>query len=298
MPRSLTSTKQPSSSGAGGQAAKRTVVTPALRRKWALAVLEGRQGEEQIAKGARVDLRTVRKHVSKGRDELALEQARGTLFQDALRRHFTQLCELAEALGRDLDKGTDLLQPLDSRSLRLLQALKAHLPMSPIWRAITRRAELVRNLELNRQDLKGRALRTATEAGLGEFGLPQLLVDEAQTQASSGRGIDRSGEWSRQGDVLTWGAYGIARVKDGLGGERAVVLELLGNTGGWPEVGQRRELLLDLASVNEILQEELEGVILRQILPGTCAYCPGGQVTVSRRASGKAAGRHRAKGTP
>src|SRR5438445_1677578 len=157
----MTSNNQRSSSGAGAQVAKRTVVTPALRRQWALAVFEGRQGEEQIAKAARVDLRTVRKHVSKGRDELALEQARRALFEDALRRHFSQFCELAQALGRDLDKGTDLLQPLDSRSLRLLQALKAHLPKSPIWRALTRRADLVRNLELNRQDLKGRARRTS-----------------------------------------------------------------------------------------------------------------------------------------
>jgi hypothetical protein len=267
----------------------RKVVDSALRREWAQDVIGGRRTEAQIAKQQHVDIRTVRKHVSRGRDELAFDQARARVFEDALRSHFAHLTDLAGRLRQRVEQPDSLGRPLveetDWSSQRLLGALKQHLPRTPLWGRLTEWNELtIQRLSDVRDRVKQRAAQTVGE---GAEGLRQLLAYHADAFILTGSGLDGRGRQvtAAEDETLLYGAFRWPMgdstrgksIEKRVEAEERRAKELEDAVLNWPEVDEGRTLIIRLNQLRRDLGSELETIVLRQILPGVCTYCPGSQ---------------------
>lgn len=257
---------------------RRNIAGP-LRRLWTLAVVESGETEQAIARREGVDLRTVRKHVARGRDELVFERARARVFERALEKHFEQLTALAAGLLGQLTVPVHPLvntRPLfDATSTyggQLLGALRLHVPRSPIWRRVAEWNQLVERLRETKERVKAR-----TRPSVGEVvGTDYLLFEEAQAQIETSSPLDRRGfVFETDGANAKYGAFGWSLAKPNMPATVEEVDRLLVGVAAWPEVAEGRVLLVRLDQLRAPLSEELEAIVLRQVLPGTCPFCPG-----------------------
>ncbi len=276
----------------------RKLIPSTLRRRWAEQVEGGTQTEAQIAKEAGFDVRTVRSHIARAREELAAERATAAALQSAMTAHYGDLCALANGLAGSLALPPARLLPagivlplrvkrpftvggLSSTLLsgyphadRLIVALAQHLPRSSLWADIRKWDRIVDVFKRNRDRLSSRLKDVLARAGLDDVGGRDAALQHLDSLAAGGAGILPLTSWRVEAGVVWAGALGIARA-----GRpehvREAFLKRLGDAEAWPETRERIDLYRKAGELLDRLRDELETIALRRVVPGSCRYCPG-----------------------
>jgi hypothetical protein len=127
----------------------------------------------------------------------------------------------------------------------------------------------------------------AEELGWVPDGVEYLQIGEADALVTTGRGLDRSGfPMSVNGPSVTWGAITCTRSagRESESDEelKSWVRQLAATVADWPDVTERRQLSERWNEFRSPLADELDAIVLRQVLPGVCPYCPGSVERVRR----------------
>ncbi len=268
---------------------RKPAVPPHIRRAWYRRYDEEGESAPDIARADGYDVRTVRKMLEMERQEREIKSARSSVLRNAVEQHYQDLCTFAQRLDSQL-KGEDPI-PSEMRGDRMWEALKEHLPRSPIWKNLNRRDSLVQDLNtledevevMVREQLIGR-LSVGFVGEDQDVGLSPTAVDPiAFNLKNSAEGapfllsrddfkLTSAGKGSQQIEV---GAFGIGVIPAKKVSEvQSVIAQLLEEVSGWDQRNSMDRLLSELDRTRTVLQDELAIVILRRIVPGKCKYCP------------------------
>ncbi|MFH0768041.1 MAG: hypothetical protein V1932_00545 [Chloroflexota bacterium] len=256
---------------------------------------ESGESPPKIASTDGYDPRTVRKYLETAKQERESKEARGTVLRGALERHYAALCRYAERLTVRSSGGfADIPNESaisDGRYEGYLgAALREHLPRSPIWGYLSRRAKLnTRRVEIATQ------LRSMVETSLpSDPGLSQLtdeengvvpgLIDALKIQserwAQGLPGLNVTDHLkllpAEDGFVnMQFGPFPLGKVRSEhqeLAG--TAITEWTTRIKQWEEYSDIVRTLQELERLEEKLNDEIAVIALRGIVPGRCKYCP------------------------
>ncbi len=292
---------------------KRKIITSQMRRQWAEQVARGEKTETEISEETGVRFRTVRAHITRGREELAFEEAKANAFRSALEAHYRDLCGLANHLNRALELQPKTVLPrglalpprrgrlprvgkLSGSTLhgyphadKLIVALAQHLPRSPLWSGLRKWDQLADDFEDSHQRVKAKAKEEAGKARLNDAGgIQEAVALHVDSRASGGAGLLPLSPWEIKDRIAYGGAFGVAHLPAEAGEAELQEIRMRFDSvarGGedWLETRERTDLYTKARDLRAYLGEELEAIVLRRVLPGQCRYCPGGGEEPRRR---------------
>ena len=281
-------------------------------RAW-LAAYEAGKGIEEIAKGAHRASSTVWRGIEKARRERETRVIREGLLREAYQGHFEDLLEVARRVQKAAavpDKDGLLFEvrlaptpeksqeaaatfdkdyrppPIDRRTQMLVAGLKEHIPDSRLWRAWKEWEDRAKRMDAVAVETKARLAeavdRTFAAAGTGvsRDGLIESLWF-AITQTAKGESLDHMEyriERTVEGPSLRWGAYGLSAV----GADETVLKalqdhhrKLIQEVAASEEcVGNVRDAHRRWGKARDDIDQEIEILLLRRLLPGQCNLCP------------------------
>ncbi|MDP2719283.1 MAG: hypothetical protein Q8P44_05585 [Dehalococcoidia bacterium] len=272
---------------------KKPSILPEQRWNW-LRRSEAGESAPQIAQKDFCDVRTVRIHIEKAKQERELKDARATVLRTALERHYEDLCNFAARLD-PLSIRSFISPPPPAEDEVMEAALRQHLPRSPIWNylASTRNlqrenAEIMMNVKqkIEKAVRAERRLAPLLSAGLSEVvpGIINALNYQVGQWSIGGSGltlednllIEPAGQGKGQ---LCYGSSRMATVKREdakkyLRPLRKIIDSLEHDITSWEEYGKLRKTNEEIGRLDRKLHEELLIIKLRRIVPGRCRYCP------------------------
>ncbi len=271
---------------------KKPPVTPEQTLDW-LNRNDLGESAPKIAAKDEYDVRTVRSHILREKQERERNEARAAVLRGALEGHYRDLCNFAFKLD-PANPQNAVIPPLPADDDIMAAALRQHLPRSPIWNLQMKRGRVQREntklLEQAKTDLEQnipeeprlKQLESAlagASSGISQFFISQLelrsrqhidmKVSEYLRFDSDGDGFTLQLGFSRLGSV--------ERKEDAEAHEetlRPIIDDL--------EQSMRdSQLFEDLTNThNELkrteqkLHEEISIIRLRRIVPGRCRFCP------------------------
>jgi hypothetical protein len=272
---------------------RKAPIKPEQRRDWLRRFEEDGESPPQIADKDHYDIRTVRKQLDLAKAERNTREARTTVLRDAVESHYNDLCRYAERLDSEV---LGVLNPAPSPDDDYIaQALRQHLPRSPIWTYLSRRKLLKQTENQGRQKLEGAIeaivngqtlLASLAKDGLTGVipGITAALVFETRLWlgGDTGHTLRHQLAYEPAGEGMVNPRFGLSH----LGAMAEAVARK-----HMPRVGDALHNLesrtktsneyLELArTVEETrrldakLREELAIIRLRRIVPGRCKYCP------------------------
>lgn len=224
---------------------------------------------------------------TEGPQEREAQLIRSGLLRDAYQRHFEDLLGIAELLrgSAKLPSPSGILAIADRRTEMLHEGLRSHIPESPLWRAC-------RDWKLHSQRLEDIAADTKTWLG----DMVNQTYPGAESKLDLGGWIDSL--WSAitmtnrgepfsemqyqmvqtdKGPSLQWGSYVLSG-----GVEEAAFPVIQKNHEQMVQqvtTGDMASRLSDehrlWARARDTIEEEIEVLVLRRLLPGRCRLCPG-----------------------
>jgi len=171
------------------------------------------------------------------------------------------------------------------------QALKEHLPRSPIWKATQRWEQLADQFELCTRQLEEvvrvvtqeRGLKfaqTPDESGPGP-GFVESVVFHVISLARGHRGLKSVAEFTHKRATeaglheARMGAYSLGYVHpDEIVKLKSIYFGLLDEAVGWQKACELQNVISELGRQLIVLQDELATIRLRRVVPGRCRYCP------------------------
>lgn len=264
---------------------KRLSVTPEMRRRWLQWHDEDGVSPPKIATKEGYDVRTVRKQLDLARQEKERHETRLIVLRDATQLHYADLCNRATQLQSMLESGARL-----ETDDRMGLALRQHLLKAPLWKAIEKLNQLREIIE---------QLETKININLRD----EIRHDSGISKAFSNSEIDVDGivgVLRHQLDLWSRGSPGLD-VESHFEVEQVPADRVIFRYGGWPlgrgsaeqanavrkAIGDLEKRVAPLPEHKELIekgkqaeelkteiQEELETVTLRRVLPGHCKYCP------------------------
>jgi hypothetical protein len=272
---------------------KKPPVTPEQVSDW-FARNERGESPPEIAKNDGYDVRTVRAHLQKVKQERERNEARATVLRNALEHHYEDLCNFALKLDPTNSSSTVIPQlPADDDIMRT--ALRQHIPRSPIWNLLVKKDKLEQEYSLlfkqGEEEIKQ---MVSAESRLEKLasGDPSEIIEGISLFLSS-----QFEKWAQGDDVIK----GVEYLSVDPGGDRfrlqlgAVRLELFENKGEAeiclktlrPVIDDlvksivNSPIFQDLSSndselrkTKQKLHEEISIIRMRRIVPGRCKFCP------------------------
>ena len=261
-------------------------IDPKQGREW-LRRCELGESPQRIAKTDSFDLRTVRKHIEMAKQEMEVKEARSMVLRNALEEHYRDLCNHAEKLSALKSGETAAWLP---REAYIHNALRQHLPRSPIWGYLNRREilnEQIRHLRhqvaLKVEEVVKSNTQLSSELGSSESeAVPGIIAAlkcqvEEWIQGQPGLNIKEHFIVDDAGDGSANLRYGfeMRRVKtEHIALIRGVLQDSESSIKQWEEYKRLAASLIELRRVEVNLREELAVITLRRIVPGRCHYCP------------------------
>jgi hypothetical protein len=274
---------------------KKPPVKPEKRLEW-LARYENGESPPKIATTDGFDARTVRKHIEIASQEKETKEARAIVLRNALERHYADLCSYAERL---LGQSSSLriteigmsVTPALPYEQQLADALRQHIPRSPIWGLLNQRTKLSANkAEITKElDSKIKQDITSDSSLLVELtpeensvipGLIDALTSQAQFwvlgQATL-NAVDNLRAKPAENDFveLSYGAFGMGKARRGhIELVRAAIINWEARIKEWDAFHNLEKNSNDLRRVDNALRDEVAVIALRRVVPGRCRYCP------------------------
>jgi hypothetical protein len=276
--------------------AKRTrkpPIRPEVRREWLKRHEEEGESPPRIAAKDGFDVRTVRKQIELAKQEREAHEARSIVLRSALEKHYDDLRGYANKLNSEIFGQTDYESSPDDDFIE--EALRQHLPRSPIWGYAAKWRNLQRKVEDERQALDQRIeelvssekrLAPLTNAGLKDVvpGIIAVLVTEAKqwSDGNTGHSLKDSLVIEPAGKGLVNPRFGFSHmgIMDKYQSERYVkiihdvIKDLEIKVKESEEYSNLEKSVAETGRVTGKLREELAVIRLRRIVPGRCKYCP------------------------
>ena len=266
-------------------------IAPAERREWLKAHEQGERIEAIALRVGRT-ARTVRHHVVLSRQERDQQQVRVALLSDAYKAHQNDVYALLQDLLKRAKK-PDLrgLWPNPERRTRmLLDGLRSHLQRRDLWRACETWDLMARRLTVLEKEIRkdittqvARELEKSLPGPLAEGFAESLWFALRETVAGHDLShMEYKVDHSPGGARFQWGAFTLT---DGLVDEEAVhsirgthhkLLKRVDNVENsvTSHAPTYREVLEEWNQAREAIEEQVEGLLLRRVLPGQCSLCP------------------------
>lgn len=267
---------------------KKPPVTPEKRLDWLRRNEEFGETPPRLADADDFDVRTVRSHLDRARRERDRKQARISFAKDSMEKHHQDLCNIAEnLLPKVLAK--EVLD-LDFSENLYLQAMRQHLTRSPLWNKIKSWNNTLSAIEKIKGDVRNRLLKS-----LKRTELSRIKPDESEGVVSSAivalahqfeqwtrgsKGLNIKQDWTieerRDGEISI--RYGFSHFGWIQESDLATIIKILGRyekqIRKWPEYQEMEKQIKDLKELGVFIRTEFKGIIIRRVLPGSCAYCP------------------------
>ncbi len=261
-------------------------------RRW-LEAYEAGTGLQEIATESRRAISTVWTGIEAARQEREDLRVREHLLQDAYVRHFDDLMGVTKALAANAKEPSaeGLLRAADLRTELLHEGLRSHIPDSPIWGAVrewglaaTELRQAMRDLEVMIEELIDEEASSAVDLMDREV-VAASLVFSVKCLAR-GQELPQM-QYELESDALYWGSYSLSlggtdeKARPALQGAHADLLRQLSSS---PAIEIHGAHLHRWESAKQAVELEVEKIILRGFLPGSCDLCPG-KVRGGRRRS-------------
>ena len=257
------------------------------------------EGLASIAAQAHRVTSTVWEGIQAARRQRDDHSVREGLLRVAYQQHQRDLLEHAKLLGHNArTPNPGGLLPFPDRRMGLLdEALKAHIPNAPLWQRREEWERAARYLDIVRKDLRGvvgeklaASLSDAVVDGIVNA-LWDSLSEARETTASPRTPVEEEtgAEGKRlvlHGHILSRWLSGDNKLKELR--QRYVNLEqeLTSPNSELLKRFQRNQRAWEEA--REAIEEEVEILLLRRVVPGRCRLCPGAEAgEVSRRRARK-----------
>lgn len=267
---------------------RKHAVSPGLRKEWLRLYEEMGESASNIAGSDYYDVRTVRKQLELARQDREVREARHVVLRQALEKHYADLCTFAQKLDSKLSHEFSLIS-LTPEEERLHQALRQHLPRSPMWKELLKWEEMVTLYQSSLASL-GRCIDeelaqalpegpVTRESGGGHlYGFTGSLLFHLEDLARGAKGLeDMQYVTATKGDGRTEIRYG-AYTWDVPDATADSTIQLHGDLKSagtrWQEYIQLSHCIENLQGLRSGLRDELAVVILRRVVPGRCLYCP------------------------
>jgi len=272
---------------------KKPLVTPEQSLEW-LTRNDLGESAPKIADKDSYDVRTVRTHILRAKQERERNEARATVLRGALENHYHDLCNFALKLD-PTNSSTTMIPPLPADDDIMQIALRQHLPRSPIWNLLVKKGRLEQELTLLLQQTKEVLEQTITAdselkqlatSGLSGI-IPGIILFFTRQLETWSR---RNNEWNaatylrvdphEEGFQLQIGFSGLGFFDKKEDADR--YLEILRPVIEGVEKDIRnseslRKLIQtdnELSRTNRKIHEEISIIRLRRIVPGKCKFCP------------------------
>ena len=268
---------------------KKPVVGDEQRKDW-LERYELGESPPKIAKKDGFDVRTVRTHIEMAKEERELKEARSTVLRNALELHYADLCGFSERLqSQILTLHTVSFTDTD---LLLQDSLKQHIPRSPIWRYITKWNSLHQKItelkekyrpkldEEVRQYSKLGALPSRIRTGVVEAIIAASVFQfEQWTQGYRGLKLEEDIYPKQPSGVERDDfRYGFSRMGKVREEHVPIITEVFGDfetrIKEYDEYKDSEKYHIELRKLMQNLQDELNIIRLKRVVPGRCKYCP------------------------
>jgi len=267
---------------------KKPPVPPEKRRDWLRRNEEYGETPPTIAGKDGYDVRTVRTHLEYTKHERDQKQARISFVKDNMEKHHQDLCKTAENLLSQVP--TENVLDLDFAENLYLEAIRQHIPRSPLWNKIRTRNNTLSATEKTKEKTNNRFKRS-----LKKTKLSNIKSDEAQGVVNASvavlfhqfeqwirgrKGLDNLNDWTiedRRGGKIS-PAYGFSHFGWILETELPIIKGVIVNyekkIENWSEYQEMKKQITTLNELNAYIRKELRGIIIRRVLPGNCEYCP------------------------
>lgn len=234
----------------------------------------------EVARQARVQPRTVNKHVELARRRREGAAARQAMLIKAIEAHQLDLVRAARALQRALRPSTPPPRTFGSGS-GLAGATRAGL-LSHLGRSATKATQRWEKLAAHYPLARDAVLaHVAVEVGplAGRGTMPNAAgVCQAVEAVAVWRWDPAGYELRVEASVLRWGAYGLTESPVEAAADAAALgqpyLTLVAQAADWPECRALRAILDDAAGLRDRLDAQLIAVQISHHVPGRCRYCP------------------------
>ncbi len=263
---------------------KKPPVNPELGKQWLKRAEENGETPPQIAKKDGYDVRTIRKQIEKARQDRERREARFAVLRNALEKHYDDLISTANKIEQEiLASSISVVTKQD----RLYKALRQHLPRSSLWRSLT----AVENLDAEIQTTEKQIRKETTKMVAAQFG--QRYSDRRENSRLNQEGITGAvmhrlkipnGEYvpvikhspSKAGELeVVYGSYNCGIVTESQATDFNLFLsDLMDEANKVQTATEIKDKLLQRRQVIQKIEEELETIKLRRIVPGRCKYCP------------------------
>ncbi|MEQ4487926.1 MAG: hypothetical protein AAC990_06150 [Dehalococcoides mccartyi] len=242
-----------------------------------------RQGETvpQIASKDDFDIRSVRKHINRVKEESETTEARTELYKEVLREHFQELTDVARQLDRAINDEADVTLII---AHPLAKALQEHLPKSQLWPALgewktTLNEELQGSANLRDAIKKAISedvpLAAAFEGGRMDVeGVTNLMMSQVDNLDFDPAKV-KSSPMESSAFQVKYDEYllGVVRTNklDDLIKVLGQFILVLQNLEEYRNLTQIRKTKLELKSS---ILDTLTGIIYKKLVPGRCRFCP------------------------
>lgn len=276
-------------------------VPPATRRDW-LEAHERGQRIDAIAREAGRTERTVKEHIELARQEREQGEVRSGLLRDAYQRHYEDLLAFAQHLRQVANTPTPggLRADSDRRSLMLWDALRSHIPNSGLWKACREWEDWAQRLANTRSAITVQIATAVASCVRGYFpeARQDWLVNSLSYAANSVipgetgplKGMEYDIEPGPEGQRVRWGNYVLAELKEADQARAAELVEkhkqLVSQVIAWEPTTKLPQVHHNWTQARDAIDEQVEVLLLRRLLPGRCQLCPGsvsGRARKSRR---------------
>ncbi len=268
---------------------KKPTVKPEQRQDW-LERNERGESASHIAATDGFDERTVRKHIELAKQEREIVEARSKVLRNALEQHYADLSGFAERLLSRIEQREGIRSSDNDEYLQ--NALKQHLPRSPIWTNVSRHEGLLEEIANLKQQIKNRVeleidadVRLKSKLSADENGvIPGIkgaLVFQADRWSQGHKGLDIDEnlitEPAKEDGfvILRYGfsQMGLAREKK-VATVRKVVRDFESRIRQWDKFLKLEKAYTEDKRVKQNLKDQLVVIRLRRIVPGRCKFCP------------------------
>jgi hypothetical protein len=262
---------------------KKSEIDAQLRQTW----LEKNQAGQSIFKLSveyQRDPRTIKHHVERALREKEAKEARVIVIRDALQKHHARLISYAERLYSNVNSEDPVTAALLED--RMYNALKSHLPRSPLWNYLNRlnqhyekldelKAQL--RIKLHEELEKDTAITTEESVHLGLLEAFHFQVI-AWAKGHSGISLKDSFRVHALGNgksSVEYGSFPLGIVVDAdVPRIREIIEGWEKRLSKWPEYDDAKAIFNQLNSLRVKTKEELAVIFERGIVPGSCKYCP------------------------
>ena len=248
-------------------------------KKW-LSEYEAGRGIDDIAGAYRRARSTIWKGIHTARRDRELQAARQSVLVDAYSNHFKVLLDAADHLLRSLvaDDPRNALERGRWADLRLINALRSHIPHSPIWEGFVELEKLTferRSAEQDVDHFVERELMSMPDlhAVLNQEGFTRSVVFAVCELAKNHSLSDR--RYEESDSSLIWAAFTLKKK----GGTTAAEVKrahqsLIDRIDGQGLVQPIRRVMGKWDEARKAVDDEVFVLVHRSVLPGRCNLCP------------------------